>query len=101
MTNDHEDLIALKVAAKVFAKGMGVPRHNALDIIAQICDHPRWTALTKAYDKGWRPTWLQVERAENLVYDMKHPAPPRDTSNDTAVVLKGHPCTLTEEFITC
>lgn len=100
MTNDHEDLIALKVAAKVFAKRMDVPRHNALDVIAQICDHPRWTALAKAYDKGWRPTWLQVERAENLVYDIEAQAtPPRDTSNDTPVVLKGHACTLTEDFM--
>lgn len=99
MTDDHENLVALKIAAKTFAKGMDVPHHNALDTIAQICDFPRWTALTKAYDKGWRPTWLQVERAENLFYDIRHPAPPRDTSNDTLVELKGHKCTLTEDFM--
>lgn len=99
MTDGHEDLVALKIAAKTLAKGMDVPHHNALDTVAQICDFPRWTALTKGYDKGWRPTWLQVERAENLLYDIKYSAPPRDTSNDTSVEIAGHKCTLTEDLM--
>lgn len=99
MTQDNEDLIALKLAAKQFAKGMNVPRHNALDLIAQVCDHTHWSALTKAFDKGWRPTWVHMERAENLLYDVRDGMTPRDTSNDTPMILNGHPCTLTEEFM--
>jgi hypothetical protein len=99
MTTDHEDLIALKLAAKVFAKGTNVPRHYALDLIAQVCEHAHWNALMKAFDKGWRPSLLDLERAENLLYDVKDGMTPRDTSNDSPMVINGHSCTLTEEFM--
>ena len=96
--------------ANRFAAGMLMPKpwfvsdmrklgDADVEHLKTLCDHPDWNDLTKAFDKGWRPTWVHMERAENLLYNVRDGIPPRDTSNDTAVVLNGHQCTLTEDFM--
>lgn len=51
----RNELDILRSFAKRFARQHEVPHHNALDIIAMQYGHPHWTALMKAWDKGWCP----------------------------------------------
>lgn len=99
MVDNQDELSTLKLAARRFAKDMDISHSNALDVVAQICDFPSWPKLTKAHNKGWRPTWLQVERAECLKEDIEAMKVPRDTSNDTEFDVRGHKCTVTEDFM--
>lgn len=93
---DHDELHALKLAAKQLVRGLDVPHHNALNIIAERCGHPHWIALRNAYNNGWRPTFVQLENAESLMDDIEAQSmvEPYDEEQIKGE-LKGHPYTLT------
>ncbi|MBB4397942.1 hypothetical protein [Bradyrhizobium sp. ERR14] len=51
----RNELDTLRSFAKRLARKHRIPHHNALDIIAMQYGHPHWTALMKAWSKGWCP----------------------------------------------
>lgn len=52
---DRKELKPLRYIAKRLARWKSIPLHQAQDIVAKQCGHPHWNAMTKEWNKGWRP----------------------------------------------
>jgi hypothetical protein len=99
----RNNLQSFKLTAKLIARAKRIPHHGALNIVATYLKQPNWHALTREWDKGWRPEPEAVEAlatAETLIDSdvMTIPVVGIGQGVKEEGVLDGHPYTLEIDF---
>lgn len=65
------DLQTIKTFAKRFARMNRIAHHEALDVLAARLGQAHWNALTRAWEKGWRPDPATYEAAPSAAVSDK------------------------------